>query len=512
MSHHADTLETLIGALLDRTITPEQMAALSQRIREDASTADRVAELMLLSSDATELMHTPRATRDAGVPVSAESLPIYRKGCEPRPRTIHVPLAIAAALLVACGLAIYVFTQTHEPSTPESHERSDRSAVPLATLIEHTGDGSLSTPGGFTVEGRDYGAGEYVLDAGTANFMLTNAVSVELIGETRLVMHDDMHVSLTRGSAAFVCPAEAKGFTLRLPDGSRVIDWGTAFNVTLHENGHSIVHVTDGAVHIASGAPLDEPTHELVAGDRAAIIEGRAFPIRSVSLSDIVGGGDGTGDHRAIAIDLHGRAVPYREVFVGSAARPDILIPDNAVFDRVFFPRGDHPVRSHPDAAPIADLGHGHSHGYLMPSVHADGSIYMHATSGITFDLDAIRKHHNGPPLRFVAIVQHFAQPAHRGNLDLAIVANDRVVHRQRLTRGKTTFPIDIAIPDDTRYLAFIATDGGDGLSGDGLIVRDALLLLTPSPEPPDTADPKPTSPETRPANTSPNDDRPHDL
>ena len=485
-----DNFEQLVAATLDGSLSPADRAHLGELVATNpdarAFYLNYLATHVVLqwSHDSLPALNLPASTEQAvstgsphTPPLSAAGVPMYRKGYEPQPfklRVHHYALA-AAALLVACGLAVYLLTATVDPK-PDPVD-PNQSPPPVATLIQNTGN--LRTPHGYPAEGDDYGSGEYTLSSGTAEFMLTNAVNVRLRGETRMVMHNPMNVSLMRGSAEFVCPADARGFTVQMPDGSKVIDLGTAFSIKLQKNGLSILQVTEGAVVVESNEPLGEPVQNVTAGNRVAIVDGRAVPIQALSLSDIVAGGDGFGEHRSVAIDLNGQTVAYREVLIGPAAGADIVVNDNTMLDRVFFPRGDEPARSHPDAAPIQDLGHGTSHGYLTPSVHADGSIYLHATSGLTFDLDAVRRHHNGSPIRLVATVEHFAPKTHRGNMDFAIVADHRVIHRQRLTQGGQSFPIDIAIPDGSRFLAFVATDGGDGLSSDGLIVRDAQLLLT---------------------------------
>ena len=189
----------------------------------------------------------PAHTEESAASEPVKTYPIYRKGCEPQPfklRAHHYGLA-AAALLAACGLAAYVFIFSADPQSPDDPPQPS-DPIPVATLIHNTGD--LRTPHGYPAEGDDYGRGEYTLSTGTAEFMLTNAVNVKLRGDTRMVMRNDMNVALSRGSAAFVVPKDAKGFTVHLPGGGEVVDLGTAFTIEADAAGDATVRVTDGIV------------------------------------------------------------------------------------------------------------------------------------------------------------------------------------------------------------------------------------------------------------------------
>ena len=190
-------------------------------------------------------------------PTSAAGVPMYRKGYEPQPfklRARHYAL-IAATLLAACGLATYLLTTSvdPEPSPPEPS-----SPPALATLIHNTGN--LRTPHGYPAEGDDYGRGEYTLATGTAEFMLTNAVNVKLRGNTRMFMRNNMNVALARGSAEFVVPKDAKGFTVHLPGGAKVVDLGTEFSVKIQDGDIATVTVDEGIVHLHTAVQDDAAT------------------------------------------------------------------------------------------------------------------------------------------------------------------------------------------------------------------------------------------------------------
>ena len=248
-----DTAE-LIRRCVEGTASAADTAALRDTLRASPEARDLYIDYLRIHAmlrfphtvqDAPEAANDTTPTAHTDRPLSAAGVPMYREGCEPQSfklRVHHVALA-AAAHLAACGLATYLLTTSvdPEPSAPDPS-----SPPPVATLIHNTGD--LRTPHGYPAEGDDYGRGEYTLSTGTAEFMLTNAVNVKLRGETRLHMHNDMNVALTHGSAEFVCPTDAKGFTVHMPDQSKIVDLGTRFRVVTDAAGRVLVHVLEGRV------------------------------------------------------------------------------------------------------------------------------------------------------------------------------------------------------------------------------------------------------------------------
>ena len=256
-------LATQIDLLLEGELSESDAAALYDRARVEPEVADALALATMLHTQIAEQLTADRSaavTPDDGkkgtgdraqetVPISAAGVPMYRKGYEPQPfklRARHYAL-IAATLLAACGVAVYLLAFSAPPSDIEPRTPNIEHP-PVATLIQNTGN--LRTPADYPVEGESSGAGEYTLDRGSAEFMLTNAVNVKLRGETRMHMRNDMNVSLTRGSAEFVVPKDAKGFTVHLPGETRVVDLGTRFEIDADEAGHTDIRVIEGEVRL----------------------------------------------------------------------------------------------------------------------------------------------------------------------------------------------------------------------------------------------------------------------
>jgi hypothetical protein len=101
----------------------------------------------------------------------------------------------------------------------------------------------------------------------------------------------------------------------------------------------------------------------------------------------------------------------------------------------------------------------------------------MHANSGITFDLAAIRKGSGLAAMRLTGVVGFgAAATAAASRADFTVFVGT-VQRFQRLKMRKDESAVlDIAIPADAKTLTFVATDGGDGISSDLLFLGDARL------------------------------------
>lgn len=177
-----------------------------------------------------------------------ESYPIYRKGCEPKPRRFRAHhFAIAAALLAACGLAVYLLTGSTDPqpTAPEYHP-------PITTLVASSGP-AVYIDDAIANEGNEYPAGRIVTQGGVAEFQLRGGTNVRLHGASRLQVRSRTSAALSEGSAEFNCPAGVVGYTVHLPSGARVVDLGTAFTMTSGPALGESVHVTEGLVELHDG-------------------------------------------------------------------------------------------------------------------------------------------------------------------------------------------------------------------------------------------------------------------
>ncbi|MBI1370058.1 MAG: hypothetical protein GC162_15565 [Planctomycetes bacterium] len=214
--------------------------------------------------------------RLAQIASQRRSIPIRREPVRGAKRfPLHVVLP-AAAIVIACSIALYVMS--HRSGKPTVNRPLIEH--PVATLIDTTGSALVNDI--VADPGFEYAAGTYSIGSGSAQFLLTSRVTVNLRGATSIVMHDPMHATLQRGWASFDCPHEARGFTVDLPDGSHITDLGTAFNVHIDDHGRCDLRVTDGHVHWIGAEPESEPLI-VAAGHAIRLIDGQPLEIASTT-------------------------------------------------------------------------------------------------------------------------------------------------------------------------------------------------------------------------------------
>jgi len=234
--------------------------------------------------------------------------------------------------------------------------------------------------------------------------------------------------------------------------------------------------------------------------------------IKSFDLVDVVAGGDGFSGKRNAGID----------VTTGRRATAVDYIDSSAVGSARFpFPPGDgkyHPVSDMPfvDGVFIPDSGHGpvrtDSAGHVfedcpttfnrtahylwagsgaVPTLGTTSRttlgnidyaqkdrcyLFMHSNKGVTFNLEAIRKAHPNVTIRrFLAVLGNAAE----GSADVWIVIDGKERFcRREISNRFVAMPVDVPIRKTDHFLTLIATDGGDDIHSDWIMLGDPRLEL----------------------------------
>ncbi len=109
--------------------------------------------------------------------------------------------------------------------------------------------------------------------------------------------------------------------------------------------------------------------------------------------------------------------------------------------------------------------------------------LSLHANVAITFDLTALRETGIPADLRLTATAGYFGQTPEDG-ASFAVYVDGQVLQaRKNLGRDDGGIAVDIAIPNDARFLTLMATDGGNGIGHDQICFADPWLVAArPAP------------------------------
>ncbi|MBI1367735.1 MAG: hypothetical protein GC162_03685 [Planctomycetes bacterium] len=187
---------------------------------------------------------------------------------EPRPifRRAVAVLAMAAAIALVCGVWLATFSKSDRHDAPATDGPS--SSVAMLTNIDGA---EFANPQMNDKLGQDLSRGPIELTAGKAQVMFRSTAVVDLSGPCEFEMTGPNRGRLTSGMLQVLVPEAAHGFTVDLPDGSRIVDLGTQFAVRVGTDKRAVVQVLEGVVR------LDTPTasQTLRAGWTRRIVDGR---------------------------------------------------------------------------------------------------------------------------------------------------------------------------------------------------------------------------------------------
>ncbi|NLF06720.1 MAG: hypothetical protein GX594_01910 [Pirellulaceae bacterium] len=241
-------------------------------------------------------------------------------------------------------------------------------------------------------------------------------------------------------------------------------------------------------------------------------------PPKVLDLLDIVAGGDGRGNRRERGIDpTSGCEDP---VFIAETRRGDGVyrpVPWHRLIDGVVVPER-HADRMQLDSAEhvfegmhkntgIAGLTYGSiwaraaeiaqprladEVAYWVYSSAFDekfspekrGMLCLHASAGITFDLEAMRKMYKETrPARFRAVVGladvRRVLPSARAAADVWVFIDGRMVFERPDLRWKDgAIPVDVPLGKSDRFLTLASTDSGSGHAYDNVVFGDPVLEM----------------------------------
>lgn len=268
----------LLSALLDGELDAEQRRTLSERFESDQD-IEAYLDWVIVNTFCRRQMgavgHVPPAA-DADEPVR-----VVKAGGA---RAWVFALA-ASVVLMAAGagwLALTSQTQQVEPVRSQA-------GVPVALLTNLEQAVFVQTDQPMKL-GTELSPGVVHLESGTAQVMFKSGALVDLTGPCTLEMVEPNRGYLRQGTVSAYVPKQAVGFILDAPDGVRVMDLGTAFRLSVDEEGRTDLTVTEGRVWLdvkpAAGAKdlsriVAAHNTLRIAADRGAVHAGQTRPLAS---------------------------------------------------------------------------------------------------------------------------------------------------------------------------------------------------------------------------------------
>ena len=389
----------------------------------------------------------------------------------------------------------------------------DRASVDVAALTDSMqtkwADGSIALKNGdrlFTNE-------VFSLAAGFAEIETDRGVRLTVEGPAEFQVLPNADLYLSHGRVYASVSQRGIGFTVATTN-TKVIDLGTEFGIKVEDDGMMELHVFKGKTTLVSGGSwLGKTAQTIIQNQARRISEDGArleeIPIQSnsfarniqsetnhiwrgqpIDLADIVGGGNGLGSGKIQqGIDpLTGQATGVlSEDRLGNGQYAAVV--ENPYIDGVFVPDGDaqsvivssagntfiecpptnnifymNIVNSQIEDPEVPVLWKKAPEGSGIYGTDICPGILMHANTGITFDLEAIRADYSGyDAMRFTSIAGLSPFATREGNVTVWVLVDGKVRYNQKhITEKGKGYPVEIILKNTDRFLTLVSTDGSD--------------------------------------------------
>jgi len=390
---------------------------------------------------------------------------------------------------------------------------SSKNGVEVATLTDSMNAKWATTqPSGnvdysFQKRARLIAGSSMLLNEGLVEILFDDGTNVTLEGPAEFQILSDEQIDLRYGRLYASVPHGSVGFTVSTQR-TRIIDLGTEFGVETNLRGDVSLYVMKGKTLLIAGDRFNKVSLDVSQGNAKHVsststaISDLPFNenlfIReinskydvvwrgeySLSLADIVGGGNGFGTGRLeygintstsafIDISIPGSRERY------SASNEFHMVDQHSYIDGVFVPnskekpqvinsRGDvfqecpeTSGRYHTGIINGTQLNFAGGGPLTLSSVRYGSrdnpSIFIHANQGITFDLDTMRQGLGGKHFsRFSALcgISEIAPPD--GLADIYVLVDGQVRFCQKNIEKGQSYNIDFPLNDQNRFLTLV--------------------------------------------------------
>ena len=279
MSDDDKSLTVLIQEMLDGVLDDNQRADLLKRVESDDG-ARAVYLKQIATHTALQAILADCLPQRAGVPTAVdtetESTVVLKSKW---PAAVAITSMAITTMLLVCGIGYFWIGSQNQPIAQSVETPVETPHVALITQAIGAYDNNVAIRSGQQVM-----SGKLSLDRGLIRLDFDNGASVAVEGPAKINVVDKMRVVLQRGVVTATIPETAIGFVVDT-DTAHVVDLGTAFGVSVANDGTTDVCVFEGEVsvgHIDSDS--SEPTlvregHAVRAAEHSSTIESTVFDV-----------------------------------------------------------------------------------------------------------------------------------------------------------------------------------------------------------------------------------------
>ncbi len=389
----------------------------------------------------------------------------------------------------------------------------DRTIVDVATLTDSMQTKWTDASSALKSGDRLYTNEVFSLSEGLVEIETDRGVRLTVEGPAEFQVLPNADVYLSHGRVYASVSQRGIGFTVATAN-TKVIDLGTEFGVKVEDDGMMELHVFKGKTTLVSGGSWLGKTAQTIIQNQARRISEdgthlEEIPIQSnsfarviqsetnhiwrgqpIDLADIVGGGNGLGSGN-IQQGIHPltgqtSGILYEDR-LGNGQYAAVI--ENPYIDGVFVPDGDaqsvivssagHTFIECPPTNNVfyMEIANSKIEDLAVPVLWKEmpaglgiygtdtcPSILMHANTGITFDLGAVRENYSGDDeMRFTAIAGLSPFATREGNVTVWVLVDGKVRYSQKhITEKGREYPVEILLKNTDRFLTLVSTDGSD--------------------------------------------------
>ena len=272
-----DRILELIDAWMHDEATAEQIEELFDWVRAAPANASDFARVTSLHSDLRSHFSSERALQQINEVPLPDELAIRPATRTSQRRQWSISAAVAAGLLLLVAFVLLLVNIDTSSPIETVVDETDKPFVTVVQLDNAHWDRDVACRQGDRLK-----AETLKLESGRARLLFDDGMEVTLSGPATFELVSSGSANLTLGSLAATVAPGAEYFRVGTPS-AEVFDLGTAFGVTVSDDGHSQVAVFDGAVRVF---PMSEGTGQLLmAGQQIEVDVGKDLELAAFNLA-----------------------------------------------------------------------------------------------------------------------------------------------------------------------------------------------------------------------------------